>query len=148
MYAFDRVDRHAVESSRFVSASTPVLHPFCKLTVIWLSRCPAVSIDRHSPIRHRNVRESLFPAPRAGARTLIVQDYLLHLYMVTHFAWSSLLLVGTKVKRIDFQRAIAISLHNGRLLGELFCSLHRYNQSNYLLLEWLCCICEKMHEYI
>lgn len=69
---FDRVDRRAVESSRFVSASTPVLHPFCKLTVIWLPRCPAVSIDRYSPIRHRNVRESLFPAPHAGARTLTV----------------------------------------------------------------------------
>lgn len=62
---FDRV-----ESSRFVSASTPVLHPFCKLTVIRLPRCPAVPIDRYSPIRHRDVRESRFAAWRADARTL------------------------------------------------------------------------------
>lgn len=47
-----------IEPRRFVSASTSVLHPFCKLTVIRPPQCPAASIDRHSPIRHRNVGES------------------------------------------------------------------------------------------
>lgn len=64
-----RSGQSPVPLSRGVSSRlwTPVLHPFCKLTVIQLPRCPAVPIDRHSPIRHRDVRESRLPALRKQA---------------------------------------------------------------------------------
>lgn len=96
-----------VRPRRFVSASTPVLHPFCKLTVrrLTLGLPRPRPIDRHSPIRHRDVGEiSVLPASR-GARTLTAE---LHLYIVTHFVRSPLLPPGTKVERIDFRRAIAL----------------------------------------
>lgn len=89
-----------------------VLHPFCKLTVIRVPRCPTAPIDRHSPIRHRKVRESRCFLHRARRKNSNCG--------ITPIPWSRILCdrrfyrPGRKSKE-SISDALSHCAHNGRL---------------------------------